>query len=219
MRSAQSLRSSKRRDEDEVWAPDLNDAGEALADDRLEIAAERSTRYDTGRRWQNSNASYRSSRIEDDQFASKGPGLGKRMLRAIFRVSLAILIGVVGTLSWQSYGDEAKETVRIWAPSLAWLIPPATPKSPIADERLAELAGQLKPMALDLAVMRKGVEQLAANQDQLAAKDGAIAQNIAALQAIEQELADKISSLPAPKTAHLAPRRIPEHPAQPSNVQ
>jgi hypothetical protein len=68
-------------------------------------------------------------------------------------------------------------------------------------------------------VIRRGVEQLAANQAQLAAKDGAMAQNITALQALEQELADKISSLPAAKTAHLAPRRAPEHPAQPSNVQ
>jgi hypothetical protein len=223
MRSAQSLRSSNRHDQNEVWAPDLNDAGEPLADDRLEIAAERS-RYDGRTRWQNSNGSYRSSGIEDNQFASKGPsiggpGIGKRMLRAIFRVCVAILIGVVGTLSWQSYGDEAKETVRILAPSLDWLIPPATPRSPTADEHLAELAGQLKPMALDLAVIRKGVEQLAANQEQLAARDGAIAQNIAALQSIAQELADKISSLPAPKTAHISPRRAPEHLAQPSNVQ
>jgi hypothetical protein len=207
-----------RHDQNEVWAPDLDDAGEPLADDRLEIAAERS-RYDGRTRWQNSNASYRGSRIDDNQFARKGPGIGKRMLRATLRVSLAILIGVVGTLSWQSYGDEAKETVRILAPSLDWLIPPATPKSPTADEGSAEVSGQLKPMALDLAVIRKGVEQLAANQAQLAAKDGAMAQNITALQALEQELADKISSLPAAKTAHLAPRRAPEHPAQPPNVQ
>jgi hypothetical protein len=218
MRSAQSLRSSNRHDQNEVWAPDLNDAGEPLADDRFEIAAERS-RYDGRAPWQNSNGSYRSSTIKNNQFTSKGPGLGKRMLRAILRVSVAILIGVVGTLSWQSYGDEARETVRSLVPSLDWLIPPPTPKSPTADGSSAELAGQLKPMALDLAVIRKGVEQLAANQEQLAARDGAIAQNITALQALEQELADKISSLPAPKTTHLAPRRAPEHPAQPSNVQ
>jgi hypothetical protein len=141
------------------------------------------------------------------------------MFRAIFRVSSAVLIGVVGTLSWQSYGDEAKETVRSLAPSLDWLIPPATSKSPTADERSAEVSAQLKPMALDLAVIRKGVEQLAANQAQLAANDGAMAQNITALGALDQELADKISSLPVPRTAHLAPRRAPEHAAQSSNVQ
>ncbi len=215
MRSVQSLRSSNRHDQNEVWAPDLNDTGEPLADDRF---AERS-RYDARTRWHNSSAFNRSSRNEGNQFASKGPGIGKRMLRAILRVSLAILVGVVGTLSWQSYGDEARETVRSMAPSLDWLIPPPMPKSPAGDERSADLAGQLKPMALDLAVIRKGVEQLAANQEQLAAKDGAIAQNITALQALGRELADRISSLPAPKTAHLAPRRAPEHPAQPSNVQ
>jgi hypothetical protein len=218
MRTAQSLRSSNRRDRNEVWAPDLDDAGEPLADDRFEISAERS-RYDGRTRWPNADASNRSSRIEDNQFTSKGPSIGKRTVRAIFRVSLAVLVGVVGTLSWQSYGDEARETVRSLAPSLDWLIPPATPKSPTADERSAELAGQLKPMALDLAVIRKGIEQLAANQAQLGANDVAIAQNIAALQALEQKLADKISSLPAPRTAHLAPRRAPEHVAQPSNVR
>lgn len=215
MRSAQSLRSSNRHDQNEVWAPDLSDTGEQLVDDRF---AER-PRYDARTRWHNSGTFNRSSRNEGNRVAGKGPGLGKRMLRAILRVSLAILVGVAGTLSWQSYGDEARETVRSLAPSLDWLIPPPTPKSPAGDERSAELAEQVKPMALDLAVIRKGVEQLAANQDQLAARDSAIAQNIAALQALEQELAGRISSLPASKTAHLAPRRVPEHPAQPSNVQ
>jgi hypothetical protein len=150
---------------------------------------------------------------------SKNPGIGKRLLRAIVRFSLAILIGVAGTLSWQSYGDQLQNTVRTWAPSLDWLIPPATTKSATANGRSAELAEQLKPIALDLAVVRKAVEQLASNQEQLGAKDGEIAQSIAALQANEQELGDKISSLPAPKPAHVPPRRIAPHSPQPLNPQ
>ena len=49
--------------------------------------------------------------------------------------------------------------IRAWAPSLGWLLP-ASPS--------AELQAQLKPVAVDLAIMERSVEQLASNQDQLA---------------------------------------------------
>jgi hypothetical protein len=212
MRSAQSLHY-----QDEVGSPGLDDAAGKSADDRLEIAAERS-RYDAQVRWPKSNASRRSSRFENDRM-SKGPGMGKRLSRATFRFFLAILIGVAGTLSWQSYGNEVQDTVRTWAPSLDWLIPPAATKSATPNAHSAELVEQLKPIALDLAVVRKAVEQVAANQEQLAAKDGEIAQSIASLQTNQQELGDKLSSLPAPKTAHVPPHRAPQHPPQPLNVQ
>jgi hypothetical protein len=218
MRSAQSLRLSGRQYQSEVGSPGPDNAADTPADERVEIAAERS-RYDARVHWPKSNASGRSSKFESDRLMSKSPGIGKRLLRAIFRFSLLILIGVVATLSWQSYGDEMQDTVRTWAPSLDWLIPPATTKSATANARSAEVAEQLKPIALDLAVVRKAVEELAANQEQLAAKDVEIAQSIAALQATEQGLGDKISSLPAAKTAHAPPRRAAQHPPQPLNVQ
>ena len=218
MRSAQSLRLSDRDHQSESGPPSLDDAADTSANERVEIAAERS-QSDARGRWPKSNASRRSSRFESDRLVSKSPSIGKRLLRAILRFSIAILIGVVGTLSWQSYGDEVQDAVRTWAPSLGWLIPPATTKSATANAS-AELAEQLKPIALDLAVVRKAVEQLAVNQEQLAAKDGEMAQGIAALQTVEQELGDKISSQPAaPKTAHTTPRRAPQHPPQPLNVQ
>jgi hypothetical protein len=207
MVSAQSLRSSDRQHQSEVGLPGLNDA------------ADKSPESGARLRWPKSNASRGSSRLESDRPVSKSPGIGKRLLRAIFRFALAILIGVAGTLSWQSYGDKVQDMVRARAPSLDWLIPPATTKSATANARSAELTVQLKPIALDLAVVRKAVEQLAANQEQLAAKDGEITQSIAALQATEQQLGDKISSLPAPKTAHIAPRRAPQHPPQPLNLR
>lgn len=231
MRSAQSLRlgdrhePSDRHHQDEAEPPglndanDTNDASDTSADERREIAAERS-RPDARVRWPKSNAPHRSSRFENDRLVSKSPGMGKRLLRATFRFFLAILIGVAGTLSWQSYGAEMQDTVRTWVPSVAWLIPPATTRTAAPNARSAEFAEQLKPIALDLAVVRKAVEQLAANQEQLAAKDGEIAQSIAALQTNQQELGDKISSLPAPKPVHIPPpRRAPQHPPQPLNVQ
>ena len=221
MRSAQGLRLSRPR-QSEVVPPgpvetEPLDSVEAAPPGPLEVAAERS-RQDAPARWPKSNPSRRSSGLESDRPVSKGPGMGKRLLRTIFRFALAILIGVAGTLWWQAYGDQARNMVRAWAPSLDWLIAPATTKSATANAGSAELAEQLKPIALDLAVVRKAVEQLAANQQQLAVKDGEITQGIAALQATEKELGDKISSLPAPKTARVAPRRAPRQPL-PLNAQ
>lgn len=126
------------------------------------------------------------------------------------RFFLTILLGVGITLGWQSFGDEAKAMVRVYAPSLAWLVPVSTTQSP------PELAQQLQPMALDIGIVRRAVEQLAANQgqlaakqDQLAARQEQMAQNIAALRQVEQEVSQQISSAPPVRTVHIAPPRKP----------
>ena len=49
-----------------------------------------------------------SYRFGEGQQAIHRPPIGKRMLRALIRFSIAVLIGVGATLGWQSYGDEAK---------------------------------------------------------------------------------------------------------------
>ena len=123
----------------------------------------------------------------------------------------AVLIGVGSTLAWQSYGHEM---VKTSAPSLSWLLPVSTIKASAPALTSAELQQQLKPVALDLAIVRRSVEQLAINQDQLARKQEQMAQAIAALQAAEQDISQKISAppspLPAPKPVHVSPK-----PAQP----
>ena len=58
----------------------------------------------------------------------------------------------------------------------------------MAAATLPELVEQLKPMSLDLVIVRRSLEQLAANQSQFAAKQEQIAQNIATLQEVEQEI-------------------------------
>jgi hypothetical protein len=72
-------------------------------------------------------------------------------------------------------------------------------------------------MAIDLALVRRSEEQLAANQDQLARKQDQMAQAIAALQAAEQELSQKVSAPPtlpsAPKPVHVSPKQA-QPPAQ-----
>ena len=126
---------------------------------------------------------------------------GRRMLRRFFRLAFAILLGVVGTLSWQSHGEEAKATIRSWAPSLAWLLPSST-ASPLDGQTSAatavtsaDLAQQIKPVAFDLAIVRHGVDQLATTIKQLAAKQDEMAQEIATLQATERDLKEKASAL------------------------
>jgi prefoldin subunit 5 len=77
------------------------------------------------------------------------------------------------------------------------------------------LQEKLKPVALDVAIMRRSIEQLAFNQDQLARKQEQMTQAIAALQAAEQDISQKILALapPAPKPVHVSPKPV-QPPAQ-----
>ena len=114
------------------------------------------------------------------------------------------------TLAWQSYREEAKEVVRTWVPSLGWVLPP-TVKLAASAEASPELGQQLKPIALDLALVRRSVEQLAGDLKQLAAKQEQMAQSLATLQAVEQDLRQNISSVPPPGAVPI-PRPKPTHP-------
>ena len=130
--------------------------------------------------------------------------LSKRRVRALGRFFIAIIIGVGATLAWQSYGGEM---VRAWVPSLGWLLPASL---------TAELQTQVKPVALDLAIMRRSVEQLASNQDQLARKQDQMAQAFAILQSAVRDINQNILALAplAPKAAHIVPAKPPQTPAQ-----
>ena len=121
--------------------------------------------------------------------------------RALARFSVAVLIGVGGTLAWQSYGSEL---VRARAPSLGWLLPAAPSGLAVTS---AELQAQLKPAALDLAILRRNVELLTTNQDLLARKEDQLAQAIAIVQSTEQDISQKILAIapPASKVAHVPP--------------
>jgi hypothetical protein len=78
------------------------------------------------------------------------------------------------------------------------------------------LHAQLKPVAVDLAIMRRSIEQLATNQDQLARKQDQMAQAFAALQAAEQDIKQNILALAplAPKAAHVPPPKPSQATAQ-----
>jgi len=101
------------------------------------------------------------------------------------------------------------ETARARDPWLGWLLPVSTTKLP-APVTSADVQQELKPMALDIALVRRSVEQFAANLDQLARKEEQMAQAIAALQAAEQDISQKISAPPAPKAVHVPPPKPPQ---------
>ena len=146
---------------------------------------------------------YRSSGLKNAQFRSNRPSIGRRLTRSLVRFFVAIFIGVGATLAWQYYGGEM---VRVWAPSLDWLLPTSPPGPAVTA---TELQQQLKPMAIDLALVRRSEEQLATNQDQLARKQDQMAQTMSALQAAQQEFTQQILALappPTPKPVHVPPK-------------
>jgi len=131
-----------------------------------------------------------SYRFGEGQPASGRPSFGKRMFRTLTRFSIAVLIGVGGTLGWQSYGDQAKEMLVAQAPALGFLLPVSTTKSPVMAATSTDMR-QLAPLASTLDAVRRSVEQLAAKQEQMA-------QNIAALRAAERTSSTPPAPAPAP---------------------
>jgi uncharacterized membrane protein YccC len=62
---------------------------------------------------------YRLRAIES-QTRAIGSRTKRRASRAFVRYLVAICVGVAGTLAWQSYGEEAKQTIATKAPELGW---------------------------------------------------------------------------------------------------
>src|SRR5229473_3393291 len=143
------------------------------------------------------------------------PSIGRRIFRTLTRFSIAVLIGVGATLGWQSYGDEAKEMLVARAPTLAWVLSVSTTKSPDVAATSTDPMQRLAPLASNLDVVRRSVEQLAAKQEQMA-------QNIVALQAVEEDIRQKISSTPpspSQQAASIPQPKPPQPRAQSSAVQ
>jgi hypothetical protein len=159
-----------------------------------------------------SGTSRRASGFKSDQFRSDKPSTSRRLTRSLARFAFAVLIGVGGTLAWQSYGDE----ITAMVPLLGSLLPVSTMRPPGPAVASADLQEQLKPVALDLAIVRRNVETLAFNQDQLARKQDQMAQAIAALQAAEQDISQKIS---APPSSPPTPKPVRVPPPAPKSLQ
>jgi hypothetical protein len=151
-----------------------------------------------------------SDRPSVDAIINKQPSLGKRAMRSLVRLVIIFCISVGATLAWQSYGDVARAMIADSFPRLGWLAPQATPQAAHPAQIVSETVAlatpsaalpelqQLKEMSLLFATMRQSVEQLAANQQQMAG-------DIAKLLADQQELMQKVSA-PSPRPA-AAPAR------------
>jgi hypothetical protein len=157
----------------------------------------------------------RPSGLKDDHVASDRPSIGRRIFRTLTRFFIAVLIGVGATLAWQSHGDAARDMVVARAPLLGWLFSISTTKSPAVAATAADPVQQLEPLASNLDIVRRGVEQLAAQQEQMA-------RNIATLQAVDEDIRQKVSSpppSPSPQAASIPQQKPPQLRMQPSAVQ
>ena len=132
----------------------------------------------------------------------KKRSVASRVVRSVSRFFAVLLIGIGLTLGWQSYSEQFNEIITAWAPSLASFLPAPSAKQTPETAVASEVAQQIKLIAVDLAIVRRNVGQLAANQDQFAAKQEQMNQNIAMLQQIEQDVRQQVVSAPAPKPAH-----------------
>jgi hypothetical protein len=130
------------------------------------------------------------------------------MFRAVTRFTIAVLIGVGATLGWQAYGDTAKQMLAAHAPELAWALAyiPATPPAAVAAAP-ANAPLQLEPLASSLDVMRRSLEQIALKQEQMG-------RSIAAMQAVDEDIRQKVSS-PPPAAAQPTAAVPPPKPAPP----
>jgi hypothetical protein len=153
-----------------------------------------------------------SSRPAGDAVATRRPSIGRRIVRAAARFFITVFIGVGATLAWQSYGDAVRERAVARVPALAWLLSTSTTKSPVVAATAPDPMPKLESLASGLDDMRRGVELLAAKQEQMA-------QNLAALQAIDEDIRQKMSS--APPLQQAAPVSQPkpvQSRVQPSSV-
>jgi hypothetical protein len=142
-----------------------------------------------------------------DRVASERLPARRRISRAFTRFLVTILIGVGGTLAWQSYGNAAKEMAMAQAPALRGLLS-VLPTKPPAVAASANPAQQPGFSASSLDALRRSVEQLAARQERMA-------QNVVALQAIGEDIRQKMSFTPASVPAVLTQPAAPVAPPKP----
>lgn len=120
------------------------------------------------------------------------PSIGRRMFRGIARFAIVLAIGIGGTLGWQAYGDLAKQMLAAYAPEQAWLLSylPST-RPPAAVAAAPSPALQLEPLAANLA---SNIEFVRRSVDQLALKQEQMARSIVALQAVDEDIRQKVSA-------------------------
>jgi hypothetical protein len=166
----------------------------------------------------------------------------RRGSRRFTRFLVAICIGVVGTLAWQSYGEAIKQIIAIRAPELGWspeskqmiassiqwlgwTKPPAAPektaaetvpsKAPIAPSLDAvQVQQQVQQMVQNLAAVRETVQELAAGQNQMAREIDKLESAVVEILMKMPERSPQPPAAPARKPAPVAPSSRPTPPQQ-----
>src|SRR5262249_28842506 len=146
----------------------------------------------------------------------------RRASRFIGRFLIAFWIGVAAPLGWQSFGDAARAMIANSSPWLGWLAPQAAPVAQSAPADPSPDQEQIKAMLFSLAAVRQRVDQvaaqIAAGQDRLTRGQERTTIDITKLQAIEQDILDKVSA-PASRPAPVAaPAHKPAPLASPSQA-
>lgn len=186
MQSSQNRPPIHQRRERDNLDRDL-DAERALSDQRIGVDPEEPEYY-PGSPPVVPPSYARHSDIDDRQLSSRRSSGSKRVFRTAVQLAFAVILGVVTTLGFQSYHDTASDMIRTAAPSLAWLLPVSTAHPPVSSATLPELVEQLKPISLDLAIVRRSLEQVVANQTQLVNNQEQIVQNLTTMHEVEQEI-------------------------------
>jgi hypothetical protein len=110
------------------------------------------------------------------------------------RFLFAICIGIAGTLGWQTYGDQVRETLAGAYPQLNWLSPRAAAAQTVGTTTTgaARSAEQMEAMAIRLADMRQRVDQLS---QQVAASQDQMTRDITAkLSVVERDILDRMAA-------------------------
>jgi hypothetical protein len=170
--------------------------------------------------------------------AKRAPESQTKRPASFVRYLVAICIGVVGTLAWQSYGEATKQAPATtaselgWSPDAKlaqwvqqlgwtkqsadlenaplWLSTPEPPHPPVAQVITETLndTAQRQQITLSLASLRQTVEEMAASQDKMAGEINKLAADV-----------EMLSKIPAhPPQPRVAPARkpIPTPPSPPS---
>jgi hypothetical protein len=108
-----------------------------------------------------------STTLENDR-PNGQPSLRKRASHALSRFLIAFCIGVTAALSWQWYGDAAREMIAKSYPQLGWLAP--RPLSTVQPPGMSGLAAPAAPLdqqqlSASLDAMRQSIDRLVAGRE------------------------------------------------------
>jgi hypothetical protein len=161
----------------------------------------------------------RASSVNHDLIGADLPSTGWRIVRTLSWFVVPVLVGISAGLAWQTHGAAARDMIGGQIHSLGGLLTP-TKSPPAVAVPAPDMMQLLEPLAYKFEVVRRNVEQLAARQEQMA-------QSIVLLQAVADDIREKMSSPSSSPTQqetvdnpqHQAPQpRAPSSAVQTSSV-